>query len=249
MMPKRNNFELKKYSKLMIKRKRLLAVLFLYFSFVSGQNPEIKKETNPVAEWLLANLLGQKSSSIEINGNPQIVTSPFGAAVSFNGKDDALFLNEMSLKSLQKFTVEMIFKPETNGEFEQRILHMGESTKDRMLLEIRVVDSNWYFDGFVASETNKKALIDEKLIHPLDQWYHVAFVVTPKSLTTFVNGKQELYEENSFLPIETGHTSIGVRLNKVCWFKGAIYKIRITPKEIKPNEFMPFKYHKLKTVR
>jgi hypothetical protein len=62
----------------------------------------------------------------------------------------------------------------------------------------------------------------------------------PKSLTTYVNGKQELHEETSFLPIETGQTSIGVRLNKVSWFKGAIYKIRITPKQINPNRFMSF---------
>lgn len=209
------------------------------FSLASkGQN--LEKATNTKTEWLLSNLLREKSSSIEISGKPQIVSSPYGEAVSFNGIDDALFLNELPLKSLQEFTVEMIFKPEINGVFEQRILHIGESTKDRMLLEIRAVGNNWYFDGYAASGTNKKALIDEKLIHPLEQWHHVAFVVTPKSLTTFVNGKQELFLDFPFLPIESGQTSIGVRMNKVCWFKGAIYKIRITPKEVKPNEFMSF---------
>ena len=221
---------------------RLIAILFMVFSLASkGQNLEIKKETNANTEWVLANLLGEKSSSIEISGKPQIVNSPYGKAVSFNGIDDALFLNEMPLKSLQEFTVEMIFKPEINAPFEQRVLHIGESKKDRMLLEIRAVDTNWYFDGYAVSNSNKKALAYEKLIHPLGQWYHVAFVVTPKSLTTYVNGKQELYEEFSFLPIETGETSIGVRLNKVSWFKGAIYKIRITPKQIKQNDFMNFK--------
>lgn len=221
--------------------KRLIAFLFCCFSLVSkGQNIEIKKETIAEREWLLADLLKDKSSNIEISGKPQIVNSPYGDAVSFNGIDNAFFLNELPLKSLQEFTVEMVFKPETNGVFEQRILHMGESTKDRILLEIRAVNNNWYFDGYAASGTNKKALIEEKLIHPLEQWYHVAFVVTPKSLTTFVNGKQELQEEFPFLPIESGQTSIGVRMNKVCWFKGAIYKIQITPKQIKPNDFIPF---------
>ncbi len=221
---------------------RLIAFLFIFFSLASkGQNTGIKKEINLCKEWTIADLLHQKSNSIEISGKPQIVSSPYGDAVTFNGIDDAFFLNELPLKSLQEFTVEMIFKPELNGVFEQRILHIGESTKDRMLLEIRAIGSNWYFDGYAASGTNKKALIDEKLIHPLEQWYHVAFVVTPKSLTTFVNGKQELQEDFSFLPIESGQTSIGVRMNKVCWFKGAIYKIRITPKQIEPNHFMPFK--------
>ena len=220
---------------------RLIALLFICFSITSkGQNPEIKKNPNSKTEWLLANLLREKSGSSNISGKPQIVNSPYGEAVSFNGIDDAFFLNELPLQSLQEFTVEMIFKPAVNGLFEQRILHIGESTKDRMLLEIRVVGNNWYFDGYAASGTNKKALIDEKIIHPLEQWYYVAFVVTPKSLTTFVNGKQELHEDFSFLPIESGQTSIGVRMNKVCWFKGAIYKIRITPKQVKPNRFMSF---------
>jgi len=225
----------------MIPTTRLIALLFICFSLASkGQNTEIKKESQRTTEWLLANLLREKSNNVEISGKPQIIASPYGEAVSFNGIDDALFLNELPLQSLQEFTVEMIFKPELNGVFEQRILHIGESTKDRMLLEIRAVDNNWYFDGYTASGTNKKALIDEKLIHPLEQWYHVAFVVTPKSRTTFVNGKQELFLEFPFLPIESGQTSIGVRMNKLCWFKGAIYKIKITPKEVQPNNFMSF---------
>lgn len=220
---------------------RLIAFLFMFFSIASkGQTLEIKKENNAKTEWLLADLFREKSSKVEISGKPQIVASPYGEAVSFNGIDDAFFLNELPLQSLEEFTVEMIFKPELKGVFEQRILHIGESTKDRMLLEIRALDNNWYFDGYTASGANKKALINEKLIHPLEQWYHVAFVVTPKSRTTYVNGKQELFLEFPFLPIESGQTSIGVRMNKVCWFKGAIYKIRITSKQIEPKDFMSF---------
>lgn len=202
-----------------------------------GQNLETKNTT----EWVLADLYKQKSSSLEINGEPLLVNSPYGEAVYFDGIDDAIFLNEMPLKSLPEFTVEMIFKPALDAPFEQRVLHIGESKQDRMLLEIRAVNTNWYFDGYACSGTNKKALIDEKLIHPSDQWYHVAFVVTPKNLTTYVNGKKELQEDFPFLPIQTGQTSFGVRLNKVSWFKGSIYKIKITPKQIDPKNFIAFK--------
>lgn len=202
-----------------------------------GQNLDTKNTT----EWILADLFRQKASGMEINGEPLLVKSPYGEAVYFDGIDDAIFLNEMPLKSLPEFTVEMIFKPAPNAPFEQRVLHIGESRQDRMLLEIRAVDANWYFDGYACSGTNKKALIDEKLTHPLDQWYHVAFVVTPKNLTTYVNGKKELQEDFPFLPIETGQTSFGVRLNKVSWFKGTIYKIKITPKQIDPKDFIEFK--------
>lgn len=216
----------------------LITLLLIFFSFASkGQNLKITSKT----EWHLANLLREKSNKLTINGNPQIIDSPYGEAVFFNGIDDAIFLNEMPLNSLPEFTVEMIFNPDVAGLFEQRVLHIGESRADRMLLEIRAVNSNWYFDGYAASGTNKKPLADEKLIHPLGKWYHVAFVVTPNSLTTYVNGKQELQESFPFLPITTGQTSIGVRMNKVSWFKGSVYKIRITPKQIQPKDFMTFK--------
>jgi hypothetical protein len=225
-------------------KKQLQISFLLIISFVFiAETPFIEKKqsSNHSTEWVLAKLLHDKKNNLEIEGNPKIINSPFGEAVSFNGVNDALFLNELPLKDLTEFTVEMIFKPEPTASFEQRVLHIGEITKDRMLLEIRAVENNWYFDGYTCSGTNKKALIDETLTHPLGQWYHVAFVVTPKSLTTYVNGKKELHEENIFLPMVSGRTSFGVRQNKVSWFKGAIYKIRITPKSLKSTEFMTLK--------
>ncbi|MEZ4883991.1 MAG: pectinesterase family protein [Chitinophagales bacterium] len=204
------------------------------------QQIAVSSQTNQTTDWLIASFLNTKSSDIQISGNPQIVHAPDGEAVYFDGIDDAIFLDTMPLKSLEEFTVEMIFNPAKNAPFEQRILHIGEISEDRMLLEIRAVDDHWYFDGFAASGTNKKALIDEKLIHPLGEWYHVAFVVTPNSLTTYVNGIRELQEPYSFNPIESGQSSIGVRLNKLSWFKGSIYKIRITPKQLTNEDFMAF---------
>ena len=38
--------------------------------------------------------------------------------------------------------------------------------------------------------------------------------------------------------IGEGFTSVGVRQNKVNWFKGDIYKLRFTPKALKPSEFL-----------
>lgn len=213
------------------------ALLFMVFSFVSkAQSTDATADKK--TEWLVAALLQNKTEETNALGNPKIVDSPYGDAVAFDGIDDALFLKEMPLKGLESFTVEMIFKPETNAVFEQRVLQIGEITGDRMLLEIRAVDTNWYFDGFVASKGVKLALANEELIHPLGKWYHVAFVVTPNSLTTFVNGIQELQQNYTFNPIKQGQTSIGVRMNKVSWFKGAIYKIQISPQALKPNEFL-----------
>jgi len=204
-------------------------IVLLFFSFVSNSQN---------SEWLLSNIVNNKLEGIQLSGNPKIVSVPFGDAVYFNGVDDALFFEELPIKSMEEFTIEMVFNPAIDGDFEQRVVHMGEISNDRMLLEIRAVNGNWYFDGYAASGENKLALIDEKLIHPLGQWYHVAFVVAKNSLSTYVNGKLELTEPFSFSPIKTGRSSVGVRLNKRSWFKGAIYKIRITPKKLNPGSFI-----------
>ncbi|MDM8161786.1 hypothetical protein QUH73_18355 [Labilibaculum sp. K2S] len=217
----------------------LIVLFFMYFPFSgNGQNLEKKSSVKSHTEWCVADLLQQNSKQIKILGHPKLVDSPYGKVVFFNGCSDALILQELPLKSMKEFTVEMIFCPDTNSSFEQRILHIGEVLGNRVLLELRAVDDFWYFDGFAASGNNKKALIDEQLTHKLGQWCHVALIVSPNSLTTFVNGKQELSESFSYQPIETGSCSIGVRLNKRSWFKGMIYKIRIVPKQLNSNDFM-----------
>lgn len=187
-----------------------------------------------------AQILGNDACALEVSGTPHPIPSPYGEALHFNGINDQLLLGLLPLKSVPEFTVEMVFNPDSTEQFEQRMLHMGEDRGDRMLLELRAVNGNWYFDGYAASGNNKKALIDETKLHPLGQWYHVAFVVTPESLTTFVNGKQELHEDFPFLPIATGQTSIGARIDKRSWFCGSIYQVRITPKALQPNQFLTF---------
>lgn len=221
--------------------RRIILVVMVYLCspiFLSCGTSRNEKTAGSFIEWNLAELYRSKSEDLEIIGNPEITSSPFGEALFFDGVDDALLLDRMPISILKEFTVEMVFKPALNAPFEQRILHIGTISDDRMLLEIRAVGANWYFDGFAASGVNKLALIDENLLHPLDDWYHVAFVITADKLATYVNGKLELQQSYTFEPINNGSTSIGVRLNKDSWFKGAIYKIKITPKELNPNSFI-----------
>jgi len=205
-----------------------------------GQIPDNKMPISHQTEWLLSDLLQDKTDGVHIKGKPQLVSSPYGEAVSFNGDGDAIFVDKMPLESMEEFTVEMIFAPDKSTIFEQRVLHIGEISKDRILLEIRAKNENWYFDGYVTSGKNKKALIDEKLIHPLGKWYHVALVVGKSAMSTFVNGELELTEPFDFKPLESGQCSIGVRQNEVSWFAGEIYKIRITPKQLNREDFLAF---------
>ena len=207
-------------------------ILFIFFSLIAVCS------NSQTVEYILSDFLENPTNNkLRIAGNPELITAPYGNAVYFDGVDDAFFLNQNPLNNLKEFTVEMIFKPATQSNFEQRILNIGEVSGDRMLLEIRAVDNYWYFDGYAASNGNKLALIDEERLHELNQWYHVAFVVTPNALATYVNGTLELEAPFPFKPIGSGSTSIGTRLNKRSYFKGTIYKIKITPNKINPDLF------------
>ncbi len=57
----------------------------------------------------------------------------------------------------------------------------------------------------------------------------------------YVNGKMELAGKITIKPMGNGRTSIGVRQNKVFWFKGAVRKTRFTNRALSPTEFMSWK--------
>lgn len=189
-------------------------------------------------EWVLADIFQDKSDQTSFVGNPKLSNSPYGKAVHFDGVDDGIYLDEMPLDQMEAFTIEMIFNPDADAApFEQRIVHIGEVSEDRLLLEIRAMDGQWYFDGFISSGENGLALIEDYLLHPLGEWHHVALVVEKDRMTTYVNGKKELSEPFTYRPIKTGKTSLGVRQNKRSWYKGAIYNVTITPEALSEKDF------------
>jgi hypothetical protein len=54
----------------------------------------------------------------------------------------------------------------------------------------------------------------------------------------FVDGREELSGPLTIQPLGAGSASIGVRMNRVFWFKGAVRKVRFTPRALGPREFM-----------
>jgi len=203
-------------------------------------NKSYSRTNNVRTEWILASMTEKKSEGLSLRGKPGKVGSKYGKALSFNGVSDAVFIEEMPLSGLKKFTIEMLIEPQSGGNFEQRFLHCGETQGDRILLELRATPEGWYFDAFVAVGEQKLALIDPKLLHPLDEWYHLAYVIDNGKLVTYVNGKKELEGSVIFSPLKGGKTSIGVRQNEVSWFKGAVYSVRFTGNALTPDEFMDF---------
>ena len=220
---------------------RLLMLICLMVPVLSS-GQQIDRHTSiqksKVTEWILSDLIGSKSEDVRVLGNPQVIASPYGKALLFNGSTDGIFLGQMPLADLDRFTIELIMSPRSGGNFEQRYFHCGEVRGSRVLLELRSTKTDWYLDAFVKSGDQQKTLIDSTLLHPQDQWVHIAFVVSNGKQETYVNGKKELEGRIAILPLKGGKTSIGVRQNEQSWFKGAIYKIRISPEVLSPGQFL-----------
>jgi hypothetical protein len=192
-----------------------------------------------VTEWNLDELNKTGAAGVTKSGNPRTLQIDGKTAVQFDGIQDGIFLDHNPLADLSQFTVEVFFRPDPKGAHEQRFLHMGEATGSRMLLETRVTeDDQWFLDAFIKSGDSATTLIDKEKIHPIGSWYHIAFVVNEGMMDTYVDGAHELHGSVHFSPFRAGTASIGVRMNKVSWFKGSIHRIRVTPKCLTPAEFM-----------
>lgn len=187
-------------------------------------------------DWRVADL----PSIDSIKGAPTLIDTKLGKAVHFNGETDGYFLGENPLQGMEELTVEVIFRQAGDAAFEQRFLHMGTVRGARILFETRVnPDATWYLDTFIRLDKDiDLVLIDPEQTHPADRWYNLAMVVADGKATSYVDGVEQLTGEIPYREIVEGITSVGVRQNQVCWFKGDMYRIRITPKALTPEEFL-----------
>ncbi len=171
-------------------------------------------------------------------GHPRVVDTPVGRAIEFDGVDDALLVDAHPLAGAETFTWEAIFRPD-GGRPAQRWFHLQESGSDnRLLFEIRVVESRWYFDSYGHSGDAQQALMNRDLLHPLGAWYHVAAVYDGREFRNYVNGAQEGAAEISFAAQGPGRSSIAVRINLVDHFKGVIHLARFTRRALPPAAFL-----------
>jgi len=189
--------------------------------------------------WKLDNLERFGGARANVIGNPKIIKLDNGKSILFDGVDDGLTVNTNPIAGAPAFTIEAVFRPEPGGEKEQRWLHVQEDTSDnRALLEIRLNGDQWSLDTFIKSGENRRTLYAETLRHPVGHWYHVALVFDGTTMRHFVNGQEELSGPLTISPMRQGRTSLGVRMNLVNWFKGAIWRVRFTPRPLAPKEFM-----------
>jgi hypothetical protein len=199
----------------------------------------------------LDNIGGMKTI---VEGHPRIIDSPIGKAVEFDGVGDSLLIEQHPLAGAGTFTFEAIFRPD-GGATEQRWFHLAEidpktglatstvktisEPNSRFLFEIRVVhESQWYLDAFINGPGYNKALMFPDRLHAIGLWYHVAQVYDGKWYRSYVNGELQGEAEVAFNPQGPGRASVGVRMNKVNYFHGAVAAARFTPSALPVAEFM-----------
>jgi hypothetical protein len=178
-----------------------------------------------------------------ILGHPRVIETPVGKAVEFNGADDALFIDVHPLAGAATFTWEAIFRPD-GGNVEQRWFHLEETpasgvdSNNRMLFEIRVIDGKWCLDAFNKSGSEQKALLNRTHLHELGRWHHVAAVYDGAEFRSYVDGVLDGSAQIHLAPQSAGRAAIGVRMNKLYYFKGAIRTARFTRRALAPAEFL-----------
>jgi Concanavalin A-like lectin/glucanases superfamily len=171
-------------------------------------------------------------------GHPRVADTPVGKAIEFDGVEDAIFVDVHPLAGAETFTWEAVFRPD-GGRAEQRWFHLQETgTENRLLFEIRVVGQRWYLDSYAHSGEAQKALMNRDALHPLGRWYHVAAVYDGREFSNYVNGAREGAAEIRLAPQRSGRASIGVRINLVDHFTGAIQAARFTRRALTPSEIL-----------
>lgn len=176
---------------------------------------------------------------VTAEGHPRVIATPAGKAVEFGGVEDALFLNVHPLAGVEAFTWEVIFRPDIGGSPEQRFFHFQENgTETRMLFEIRVIDGKWCLDSFALSGKESKALMDRAKLHTLGAWHHAAAVYDGHVYRNYVDGVLEGSAELHLAPQGSGQTSVGTRINRKDYFKGAVFEARMTNRALSPSDFL-----------
>jgi hypothetical protein len=199
----------------------------------------------PAEIWMFNQTSALGGHPTEVLGHPQVIATPLGSAVHFNGIDDALFVAVHPLAGAETWTWDIIFKPDEDGAPAQRFFHLsvldpatGKDLNDRLLMEIRIVNGQWCLDSFAMANGQSRALLDCEKLHAFGRWYRVTAVYDGKTLSNYVG--DELQGEGSvqLSPQRPGHSSVGVRINLKDHFKGAVYEARFTRHALAPADFL-----------
>ncbi len=232
------NMKLEKHSK--AGHLGLLLILSIFISIGTTLRAEenFAEDSQPSIVWTLDNAESIGGHRPRLLGAPQITgAADGGPALQFNGKSDGLILPVNPLRGFSKFTIEVLFRPDANGLPAQRFVHIQDERDSRIMIETRLIGgTSWSLDTFLRSGDSSRPLLDRTKRHPTGKWAWAALVYDGKTMADYVNGVKELEGPVDFAPMADGRMSLGVRLNRVYWFKGGIKEIRFSPTALSPDD-------------
>ena len=129
-------------------KKFALPLAYLLFSAtIHAQQP---------INWRFDNLSRIGGVTPTIVGAPKLIDTELGKAIHFEGNattGDALFFDTLPLSGTLPYTLEVIFRPSSEGGKEQRFFHLQEDgAETRRLFETRLVLSGkWCLDSFAVN--------------------------------------------------------------------------------------------------
>jgi len=185
--------------------------------------------------WIFDSLDRIGGMTPRVIGAPQLIDSPLDRAVLFDGVRDQLLIPRHPLAGTPRFTFEALFRPD-GGAFEQRWFHLESGDESaasakvgqRMLFEIRTEGSEWWLDTFLLGPGYRAPLIDAGKRWPVGRWHHVAQSYDGRVYRAFVNGVEQARAELAFVPQAPGVASVGMRMNAVSPFNGAVHAAAFT---------------------
>lgn len=193
--------------------------------------------------WTFDRLTGIGGHKTTLDGAPRLIDTAAGKAVLLDGVNDVIFVDNHPLAGAATFTIEAVFRPD-GGAFEQRWLHLaeadpvnGDAQSPRTLFEIRVVENAWYLDAFTTGPGYNKTLVVPEKTFPTGRWYAVQQTFDGKIYRAYVDGALQAEAEIDYKPQGPGRTSIGMRINRVTPFHGAVLNARFSPRALSPAEF------------
>ena len=174
----------------------------------------------------------------KVLGTPAAINDGGRKALCFNGVSDGIIVPINPVEGWPRFTIEVLFRPDGDGPEEQRFLHIQDEAERRVLLETRVTrEHNWSLDTFLhAAASDRLTLLDRSKSQATDRWYRAALVYDGVTMSHYVDGVKQLEGAVRFPPMSAGRISLGVRLNRIHWFKGCIAEVRFTA-EARPPAF------------
>jgi hypothetical protein len=188
--------------------------------------------TSPATEvWRFDNTEIIAGHRVALVGAPRIAEAGGVKGTVFDGAHDGVIVPAIPIARAREWTVEILFRPATEGPVEQKVLFAQDDVNGwRFLLETRLNQKKgkWSLDTFVSTGGPKPrgGPVEMKRSYLAGQWHWIALRYNGKTVAQFVNCRKDFEIDWKYEPIGDGKTSLGMRPNQPQWFAGAIAEAR-----------------------